>query len=81
MWPFAGVQVIVRGELVEYYDISGCYIIRPWAYRIWEAVQKFFDDGIKRLGVENCYFPMFVSQVSSAFLNCAFLCLFALFVH
>ncbi|CDJ42472.1 prolyl-tRNA synthetase, putative [Eimeria tenella] len=55
-------QVIVRGELVEYYDISGCYIIRPWAYRIWEAVQKFFDDGIKRLGVENCYFPMFVSQ-------------------
>ncbi|CDI87469.1 prolyl-tRNA synthetase, putative [Eimeria praecox] len=55
-------QAIVRGELVEYYDISGCYIIRPWAYRMWEAVQRFFDDSIKRLGVENCYFPMFVSQ-------------------
>ncbi|XP_026193954.1 proline--tRNA ligase, cytoplasmic [Cyclospora cayetanensis] len=55
-------QTIVRGELVEYYDISGCYIIRPWAYRMWEAVQKFFDDSIKRLGVENCYFPMFVSK-------------------
>ncbi|CDJ59817.1 prolyl-tRNA synthetase, putative [Eimeria maxima] len=55
-------QAIVRGELVEYYDISGCYIIRPWAYRMWEVVQRFFDDSIKRLGVENCYFPMFVSQ-------------------
>ncbi|CDJ51864.1 prolyl-tRNA synthetase, putative [Eimeria brunetti] len=55
-------QVIVRSELVEYYDISGCYIIRPWAYRMWEAVQRFFDDSIKRMGVENCYFPMFVSQ-------------------
>lgn len=24
--------------------------------------QKWFDAGIKELGVENCYFPMFVSN-------------------
>lgn len=57
-------EVITRGEMVEYYDISGCYILRPWAYSIWEHIQKFFDDKIKSLGVENCYFPIFVSQAA-----------------
>ncbi|KAL8439447.1 hypothetical protein Efla_004611 [Eimeria flavescens] len=55
-------QAITRGELIEYYDVSGCYVIRPWAFKMWEIVQKAFDDGIKELGVENCYFPMFVSK-------------------
>ena len=34
---------------------------QPWSYSIWEKVQKYFDERIKGLGVENCYFPMFVS--------------------
>ncbi|XP_021566699.1 bifunctional glutamate/proline--tRNA ligase isoform X4 [Carlito syrichta] len=55
-------QVITKSEMIEYYDISGCYILRPWAYSIWESIKEFFDAGIKKLGVENCYFPMFVSQ-------------------
>uniref|UniRef100_A0A2K5P6D7 Glutamyl-prolyl-tRNA synthetase 1 n=1 Tax=Cercocebus atys TaxID=9531 RepID=A0A2K5P6D7_CERAT len=55
-------QVITKSEMIEYHDVSGCYILRPWAYAIWEAIKDFFDAGIKKLGVENCYFPMFVSQ-------------------
>lgn len=55
-------QVIIKGELLDYYDISGCYIIRPSAYYIWECVQSFFDKEIKKLGVENSYFPLFVSK-------------------
>merc|ERR1712038_1750277 len=55
-------QIIVKAEMLEYYDVSGCYILRPWAFSIWEAIQRFFDDEIKKLGVENCYFPIFVSQ-------------------
>ncbi|KAH7571926.1 hypothetical protein JRO89_XS04G0167800 [Xanthoceras sorbifolium] len=31
--------VVVNGEMIEYYDISGCYIIRPWAMSIWEIMQ------------------------------------------
>ena len=54
-------QVVVAGELIEYYDISGCYILRPWAYSMWENIQTFFDKEIKKQGVENCYFPLFVS--------------------
>ena len=55
-------QVVVAGELIEYYDISGCYILRPWAYSMWEQIKDFFDAEIKKEGVENCYFPLFVSE-------------------
>ncbi|XP_018832921.1 proline--tRNA ligase, cytoplasmic isoform X3 [Juglans regia] len=54
-------EVVVNGELIEYYDISGCYILRPWAMSIWETMQKFFDVEIKKMNIQNCYFPLFVS--------------------
>ncbi|EOA96806.1 Bifunctional aminoacyl-tRNA synthetase, partial [Anas platyrhynchos] len=57
-------QVITKSEMIEYYDVSGCYVLRPWAYAIWESIKNFFDAEIKKLGVENCYFPMFVSQAA-----------------
>ncbi|SBT82475.1 proline--tRNA ligase, putative [Plasmodium ovale] len=55
-------QVIVKSELIEYYDISGCYILRPASYYIWECVQNFFNKEIKKLNVENSYFPLFVTK-------------------
>ena len=55
-------ELVVRSELIEYYDVSGCYILRPWAYQIWEQIQSFMDKRIKGMGVENCYFPLFVSE-------------------
>jgi len=57
-------QTIVRAEMIDYYDISGCYILRPWSYSIWEQIQSFIDRRIKRMGVENYYFPLFVSEKS-----------------
>jgi prolyl-tRNA synthetase len=48
--------------MISYYDISGCYILRPWSYKIWEIIQKWFDVEIQKKGVENSYFPLFVSQ-------------------
>ena len=56
--------MITKAELIEYYNVSGCYILRPWAYGIWEKIVEFFDEKIKSTGVENCYFPMFVSQAA-----------------
>lgn len=54
-------QVLTKGDMLDYYDISGCYILKPWSYSVWEKVQKYFDERIKGMGVQNCYFPMFVS--------------------
>lgn len=45
-------ELVVASELISYYDVSGCYILRPWAYSIWESVQRWFDDRIKELGVQ-----------------------------
>ncbi|KAK1740189.1 proline-tRNA ligase [Skeletonema marinoi] len=55
-------DVIVLSEMISYYDISGCYILRPWSYKIWELIQDWFNIQIRKLDVENSYFPMFVSK-------------------
>ncbi|BGP24511.1 proline-tRNA ligase [Rhodotorula toruloides] len=55
-------QVLIKGEMLDYYDISGCYILKPWSYGIWQEIQTWFDRHIKALGVSNAYFPMFVSS-------------------
>ncbi|KAF7456002.1 prolyl-tRNA synthetase (ProRS) [Cryptosporidium felis] len=55
-------QVIIKSEMIEYYDVSGCYILRPWSYFIWEIIQSYFDKSIKNYEVQNAYFPLFVTQ-------------------
>ncbi|CAA7395923.1 unnamed protein product [Spirodela intermedia] len=55
-------EVVVSSEMIEYYDISGCYILRPWSIAIWENLHAFFDPEIKRMNVKNAYFPLFVSD-------------------
>ncbi|KAL2600254.1 hypothetical protein AAZV13_10G100750 [Glycine max] len=36
----SGIKVVVNTEMVEYYDISSCYILRPWSMAIWEIMQE-----------------------------------------
>ncbi len=44
-------QIITKSEMIEYYEISGCYILRPLAYFIWENIQGFLDPRFKKNGV------------------------------
>lgn len=37
-------QVILKGEMLEFTDIPGCYIYQPASYRIWEFIQDFFNE-------------------------------------
>jgi len=57
-------EVITKSEMIEYGKISGCYILRPWSFGIWEQIQGAFDAWIKEepLEVQNCYFPLFVTK-------------------
>ncbi|KAI3386115.1 hypothetical protein SNEBB_011320 [Seison nebaliae] len=55
-------QVITKGDMIDYYDVSGCYILKPWSMYIWEFVRTWFDGEIKKIGVDNCYFPIFVTK-------------------
>lgn len=38
------------------------YILKPPSYFIWEEIQGWFNKRIKSIGVENCAFPLFVSE-------------------
>lgn len=44
-------QVITKSQMIEYYDISGCYILRPLSFYIWETIQQFMDPKLKDIGV------------------------------
>ncbi|KAG6909908.1 hypothetical protein DXG01_014428 [Tephrocybe rancida] len=55
-------NVLLKADMLDYYSVSGCYILKPWSYSIWEEIQAWFNTEIKELGVQNSYFPMFVSQ-------------------
>jgi prolyl-tRNA synthetase len=54
--------MLSKGAFISYYDISGCYILEPASYAIWETIKEFFDKKIKAIGVRNCYYPVFISQ-------------------
>lgn len=55
-------QVVVESEMISYYDVSGCYILRPYAFAIWDEIKNWFDARIKELGVQNAYFPLFITE-------------------
>ncbi len=55
-------QVITKSGLVDYSCVSGCIILRPYAYAIWENIQKFINKKLKASGVKNAYFPLFIPE-------------------
>ena len=55
-------EALLASEMVSYYDVSGCYILRPWSFSVWESIQAWFDSRIKASGVKNAYFPLFITE-------------------
>lgn len=55
-------QIILKAKLIAYYDISGCYILLPNSYAIWENIKNYLDGQFKKRGVSNVYFPLLVTK-------------------
>jgi len=55
-------DIITKADLIEYTDVSGCYVLKPRSYSIWENVQKYMDAEFKKRGVKNSYFPLFIPE-------------------
>jgi len=53
-------QVVKAAEMAENSAVRGCMVIRPWGYSIWERMQRYLDDEIKKTGHDNAYFPLFI---------------------
>ena len=55
-------DIVKKAELVEYTSVKGCMVIRPYAYAIWENIQKTMDGMFKKTGHENVCMPMFIPE-------------------
>lgn len=55
-------QTIIKSELADYTDVSGCIVFRPGVYQIWEKVVKIVDEKFKKEGIQNCYFPLLIPE-------------------
>ena len=55
-------QVILKSELADYSPVSGCIVLRPSGYAIWEAIQRETDKELKKIGIQNTYFPIFIPE-------------------
>ncbi|KKS06598.1 MAG: proline--tRNA ligase [Candidatus Brennerbacteria bacterium RIFOXYD1_FULL_41_16] len=55
-------DVVVKAELADYSPVKGSMVIRPYGFALWESIQKFMDTFIKKAGVKNAYFPLFIPE-------------------
>ncbi|MGI6176290.1 MAG: proline--tRNA ligase [Christensenellales bacterium] len=55
-------DVIKKTDLVDYSDVRGCMVLKPYGYGIWELIQQEMDARFKATGHKNAYFPLFVPE-------------------
>ena len=55
-------DVVKKAGLIDYSGVKGCIILRPYAYAIWENIQKILDGMFKQTGHENVYMPLLIPE-------------------
>lgn len=55
-------QVVLKADLADYSAVSGCLVYKPGSYLLWEKIQAAVDGRLKKIGVQNCYFPLFIPE-------------------
>ena len=55
-------DVCTKAELVDYSDVKGLFILRPYGYAIWENIQKVLDGKFKATGHQNVSMPMLIPE-------------------
>ena len=55
-------DVCTKAELVDYSGVKGLFILRPYGYAIWEAIQSYLDGRFKELGHENVSMPLLIPE-------------------
>ncbi len=55
-------DVCKKAELMDYSDVKGFIIYRPYGYAIWEEIQNYINKEFKKVGVENVYLPLVIAS-------------------
>lgn len=57
-------ELILKSELIDYYPVKGCYVMRPNSFFVWSQIKKEFTSMIEGENVKEYYFPMLVTMDS-----------------
>ncbi len=55
-------DIVVKAELIDYSEVRGCTILRPYGFAIWENITKILDEKFKKVGVENVSMPLLIPE-------------------
>lgn len=55
-------ELISKSDLIEYTEVSGCYILKPKSQFIWDTIHEYIDKLIKQRGVKNASFPLLIPE-------------------
>jgi prolyl-tRNA synthetase len=54
--------VLIDSKFVDYSSVSGCIVLRPDSYFVWESIVKATDEMFKEIGVTNTSFPLLIPE-------------------
>lgn len=55
-------ELMVKADLADYTEVSGCMVLKPSSYEIWEKIKHLVDIEFSKLGIKNCYFQLFIPE-------------------
>lgn len=55
-------DVCLKAELMDYSDVKGFIIYRPYGYALWENIKNYLDVRFKQTGHENIYMPLVIPE-------------------
>lgn len=55
-------DLCLKAELMDYSDVQGFIIYRPYGYNIWENIQDYLNKKFKETGHQNVYFPLLIPE-------------------
>lgn len=55
-------DLCLKAELMDYSDVKGFIIYRPYGYAIWEGIQSYLDRRFKETDHQNVYMPLVIPE-------------------
>jgi len=55
-------DIVTKAGLIDYSGVKGFFIMRPYAYALWENIQAVLDARFKELGHENVSMPLLIPE-------------------
>jgi len=55
-------DIVTKAKLIDYSGVKGFFILRPYAFAIWENIQSVLDRMFKDLGHENVAMPLLIPE-------------------